>query len=326
VLSDRFEQARNFCNKLWNAARFTLLNLEGYSPGPVDLAALTTEDRWILSRLSTVTVQVTEALEQFHFADAARQLYDFAWDEFCSFYVEMVKTRLAEPAFRSIAQRILAHVLDSIVRLLHPLVPFITEEIWHRLGEAAPERGLTKPTRAAASVMIAPWPEADRSLQDPAIESQFAKFQAVLAGLREVRSRQDIPPKTPIQFAVKTDPVTQKLLEPMAPYFASMAGATATAWGPNVQAPPRSANFSAAECDVFVDLAGHIDLDAERVRTEKEKKNVEQQIDAKEKKLSNDNFVSRAPADVVQKERDSLTALRERLKSLCATLDELNRA
>ncbi len=326
VISEKFEKARNFCNKLWNAARFTLLNLEGYTPGPVDLAALTTEDHWILSRLTTVTAQVTEALEQFHFADAARLLYDFAWDEFCSFYVEMVKTRLAEPPSRTTAQRILAHVLDSIVRLLHPLVPFITEEIWQRLGEAAPERGLIKPLRVAESVMIAPWPEADRSLQDSAIEAQFAKFQAVLAGLREVRSRQNIAPKTPIQFAVRTDAATQKLLEPMAPYFASMAGATATAWGPDVQAPPRSANFSAAGCEVFVDLAGHIDLDAERARGEKEKKNIEQQIEAKQKKLANENFVSRAPADVVQKERESLTALQDRLQSLTAALDELSRA
>jgi valyl-tRNA synthetase len=327
VISDRFEKARNFCNKLWNAARFTLLNLEGYAAaGSVDLAALTTEDRWLLSRLTTVNSQVTDALDQFHFADAARQLYDFAWDEFCSFYLEMVKTRLAEPSSQATAQRILAHVLDTIVRLLHPMIPFITEEIWQRLGEAAPERGLEEPTRAAESVMIAPWPEADRRLHDAEIESQFAKFQAVLSGLREARSRQNIPPKTPIKFAVKTDPATQVLLEPMSPYFASMAGATATAWGPGVQAPRRSANFAAAGCEVYVDLAGHIDLDAERARSEKELENLRKQIDAKEKKLANENFVSRAPAEVVQKERESLTALRDRLQSTTAALEELKRA
>jgi valyl-tRNA synthetase len=325
VISDRFELARNFCNKLWNAARFTLLNLEGYTPGAVDLAALTTEDRWILSRLATVTEQITDALDQFHFAEAARQLYDFAWGEFCSFYLEMVKTRLSEPSSRATAQRVLAHVLDSIVRLLHPMVPFITEEIWQRLAEAAPERGLTKPTRAIESVMIAPWPEVDRRLQDSDIEARFAKFQAVLSGLREVRSRQSIPPKTPIHFAVKTDPTTQKLLEPMAPYFAAMAGATATTWGPAVQPPAQSANFTAVGCDVFVDLAGHIDLDAERARKEKESEQLLQQIEAKERKLANENFVSRAPADVVQKERESLTALRDRLASTSAALDELKR-
>ncbi|HKD36525.1 MAG TPA: class I tRNA ligase family protein, partial [Pirellulales bacterium] len=326
VISERFELARNFCNKLWNAARFTLLNLEGYTAGSVDLAALTTEDRWVLSRLTTVTGQVTGALDQFHFADAARQVYDFAWDEFCSFYLEMVKTRLAEPSSRATAQRILAHVLDAIVRLLHPMIPFITEEIWQRLGEAAPERGLEKPLRAAESVMIAPWPESDRRLHNAKIESQFAKFQAVLSGVRDVRSRQKILPKTPMKFAVKTDPTTQKLLEPMSPYFTSMAGATATAWGPAVQAPPQSANFAAADCEVFVDLAGHIDLDAERARNKKELENLRKQIDAKEKKLANENFVSRAPADVVQKERESLAALRGRLESTTAALAELNRA
>ncbi len=326
VISERFELARNFCNKLWNAARFTLLNLEGYTAGSLDLAALTTEDRWILSRLTTVTGQVTDALDQFHFAEAARQLYDFAWDEFCSFYLEMVKTRLAATSSRTTAQRVLAHVLDSIVRLLHPMIPFITEEIWQRLGEAAPERGLERPARAAESVMIASWPEVDRRLQDPEIEARFTRFQAVLSGLREVRSRQNIPPKTPIKFTVKTDRATQELLEPMSPYFASMAGATAAAWGTDIQPPPQSANFSAAGCEVFVDLVGHIDLDAERSRSEKELENLRKQIDAKVKKLANESFVSRAPAEVVQKERESLAALRDRFQSTTAALEELKQA
>jgi valyl-tRNA synthetase len=326
VISDRFEKARNFCNKLWNAARFTLLNLEGYTPGPVDLAALGTEDRWILSRLATVTEQVTSALERFHFAEAARQLYDFTWDEFCSFYVEMVKTRLADAISRPAAQRILAHVLDTILRLLHPLIPFITEDIWQRLAEAAPIRGLTAPARATDSIMIAPWREADHGRQDPAIESQFAKFQAVLGGLNEVRSRQGIAPKTAIHFSVKTDEATRKLLEPMGPYFAKMAGATATAWGSDLKPPPRSATFTSAGCEVFVDLAEFFDPDAEKARGEKERENLIQQIAAKEKKLSNENFVSRAPPDVVQKERESLSALRDRLQSTEAALAELTRS
>ena len=115
---------------------------------------------------------------------------------------------------------------------------------------------------------------------------------------------------------MKTDAATQKLLEPMAPYFASMAGATATAWGPDLPAPAQSANFTAAGCEVFVDLAGHIDVDAEIARDEKEAENLRRQIDAKEKKLANENFVSRAPADVVQKEREGLAALEERLQAL----------
>jgi valyl-tRNA synthetase len=325
VISERFEVARNFCNKLWNASRFVLLNLEGYEPGWIDRRELAVEDRWILSRLSTVTEQVTEALEGYHFADAARVLYDFAWDEFCSFYVEMVKTRLSEPASRGLAQRVLAHALDTLLRLLHPIVPFLTEEVWHLLAEYAPERGLERPAAAAESVIIAPWPMADRAHQDQQIEARFGKFQALLAGLREVRARQNIAPKTPIHFSVRCDNDTVKLLQPMAAYFASMAGATATAWGPAVEPPALSANFTAAACDVFVDLAEHIDVAAEIARNEKELEKLRTHIAGKESKLANESFTARAPADVVAREREQLAELRDRLASTTATLADLRK-
>jgi valyl-tRNA synthetase len=325
VISERFEVARNFCNKLWNASRFALLNLEGYSPARVDRRELAVEDRWMLSRLSTVTAQVTEAIEGYHFADAARVLYDFAWDEFCSFYVEMVKTRLAEPSSRAVAQRVLAYSLDTLLRLLHPIVPFLTEEVWHLLAEYAPKRGLDEPAQAAESVIIAPWPQAEASLQDAAIEARFAKFQALLGGLREVRARQNIAPRTPIHFAVRCDDDTARLLQPMEAYFASMAGATATAWGPQVQSPALSANFTAAGCEVFVDLAEHIDVAAEISRNEKEIEKIAGHIAAKEKKLANESFTSRAPADVVAREREQLQELRDRLASGTAALEELKK-
>ncbi len=140
VVSERFEGARNFCNKLWNASRFVMLNLENYRAGSVQDAELAFEDRWILSRLTTITRQVTEALEQYHYADAARTLYDFCWDEFCSSYIEMVKGRFQEPAQRATAQRVAAFALDVILRLLHPMIPFISDEIWHLLGTIAPQR------------------------------------------------------------------------------------------------------------------------------------------------------------------------------------------
>ena len=142
VVSERFELARNFCNKLWNASRFALMNLEGYTPGAVADADLLVEDRWILSRLATVTQETTAALAEYRYADAAKSLYGFAWDEFCSFYVEMVKARLSDPAARPTAQRVLAHTLDTLLRLLHPMIPFVTEEVWQLLAEAAPQRGI----------------------------------------------------------------------------------------------------------------------------------------------------------------------------------------
>jgi len=140
-----------------------------------------------------------------------------------------------------------------------------------------------------------------------------------------VRSRQNIGPKTPIHFSVRSDAETQAVLRPMAPYFQSMAGATATAWGPDVQSPAMSANFTAAGCEVFVDLAEHIDVNAERIRMEKEKLQLEIQITSKEKQLANENFVRRAPAEVVAKERAALAELKDRLAAVIAALHKLSR-
>jgi valyl-tRNA synthetase len=325
VTSERFELARNFCNKLWNASRFALMNLEGFSPAKVDAAELAVEDRWLLSRLATVTQGVTEALANYHFSEAARQLYDFAWDEFCSFYVEMVKTRLADPQARPVAQRVLAHTLDTLLRLLHPMTPFITEEVWQLLRQIAPERGIDRPERAAESIMIAPWPQADRARQDAQIEARFARFQEVLKGLREIRSRQNIPPKTPIEFVVRSDEATAELLRPMEVYFDSMAGAKARGWGPGVEAPATSATYNLPGIEIFVDLAGLIDVEAEIAKNKKELEKLGGMILAKEKKLANEGFASRAPADVVQKERDSLAELRERQAAIEKFLVELRK-
>ena len=162
VVSERFELARNFCNKLWNASRFSLMNLEGFDPGRVADDELMVEDSWILSRLSTVTGQVTHALAEYRYADAARVLYDFAWDEFCSFYVEMVKGRLQDPAGRAVAQRVLAHTLDTLLRLLHPMIPFLTEDVRQRLGKIAPSGGSTKCFRRPRASWWRPGPRAIR--------------------------------------------------------------------------------------------------------------------------------------------------------------------
>jgi valyl-tRNA synthetase len=323
VVSERFELARNFCNKLWNAARFVLLNLEGYAFAPIADADLAVEDRWILSRLSSVTSQVTAALEQYHFADAMRLAYEFAWDEFCSFYLEMVKNRLQDPAARPVAQQVLAHTLDNLLRLLHPAIPFITEEIWHLLAAAAPERGLARSERPAESVMKADWPQPETARQDSAIEARFAHFQDVLRGLREIRSRQNIPPKTPIRFALRTSDEIVELLRPMAAAIQSMANAEATAWGSDVESPPTCARLALTAGEVLVDLAGLIDKDAEIARNEKERERLTGFVQGKRAKLANANFVDRAPAEVVQKERESLVEAEQKIAALEATLAAL---
>ena len=326
MVSERFELARNFCNKLWNASRFTLLNLEGFSPGPAGDGDLMLEDRWILSRLATVTEQVTQCLESYRYSEAARSVYDFAWDEFCSFYVEMVKERLGDASQRPAVQRVLAHTLDALLRLLHPMIPFITEEVWQLLARVAPQRGLPEPAAATESVMMATWPKVDASRQDTQIEQQFSEFQAVLGALREIRSRQGIAPRQEIEFCVQCEDKTAKLLSPMESYLASMAKAHSTGWGPSIQPPATGAQIRVSSMEVYVDLKDLIDVDAEIARNEKQQQKLQGQIKGKEKKLANGNFVDRAPADVVQRERDSLVQLREQLESVESALASLRRA
>jgi valyl-tRNA synthetase len=323
VVSERFELARNFCNKLWNVARLALLNLDGYTAQAVTEAELAFEDRWILSRLATVTGQVTAALDEYHFADAARVLYDFAWDEFCSSYAEMVKRRLDDPASRAAAQRVLAHVLDQLLRLLHPLIPFLTEEVWQLLDQVAPRRGLGQPASAAESIVIAPWPAADAARRDEVLESRFACYQSVLGALREIRSRQNIAPRQSIEFHVCCDEATVQLLRPMQPYFLAMANATGVAWGGSVVPPATHAHIRLPSCEVYVDLKDFLDVPAEIARNEKQRDRLLAMIQGKQQRLESEAFVSRAPAAVVQRERENLDQLRQQLASVEQALDKL---
>ncbi|MCA9121992.1 MAG: valine--tRNA ligase [Planctomycetaceae bacterium] len=323
VVSERFEQARNFCNKLWNASRFAMMNLEGYEAGVVSDADLAVEDRWLLSRLATVTEEVTQSLETYHFADAMRSLYDFAWDDFCSFYIEIAKERLQNDATRVTAQRVLAYALDNLLRLLHPVAPFITEEIWGLLAQFAPTRGLTEIGKPVERVIVAPWPIADEKRKDAKIEAEFKSFQNVLGAVREIRSRQNIAPKKAIEFVVKADTEAIALLEPLKPYFAGMANATVADWGPDVEPPATNAHINLQGIDVYVNLAGLIDVSAEIERLEKDAGKLQGLIQGKEKKLDNANFVDRAPADVVAKERESLAGFKEQLKAVRMSLEAL---
>ncbi len=297
VVSERFETARNFVNKLWNAARFALMNLDGYQPHSINLADLPLEDRWLLSRLATVTSQVTDATEHYRFAESSRILYDFAWDEFCSFYVEIAKPRLSDDSMRATTQSVMAHGLDTLCRLLHPTMPFVTESIWAFLNEAAPQRGVPEPQPAGPFAMRAPWPVAETSHYDPSIERQFSEFQEIVGAIRRIRASQNIPPREKVPVAIRCSTSSQELLEPMRSYFEGLAGAEIVALGPQAEAFETDAPLalSSIDIDVHVDLERFIDADAELSRLEKLLGQLIKQITGKEQKLGNENFVSRAP-------------------------------
>jgi len=310
IVSERFEQSRNFVNKLWNASRFTLMNLDGFTPQAFTLDELNVEDRWLLSRLASVTQTVTEALGSYQFAEAARAAYDFAWDEFCSFYVEIAKPRLSDDGERAKVQNVLAHALDTLLRLLHPIMPFVTEAIWGHLNQVAPSRGLNGGQTALPSIMRAAWPTVDASQLDSSIEQQFSHFQAVLGAIREIRSRQNIPPKETIPFAVRCEAATVALLQPMQDYFVALANAEPVGMG---AVEPFETGVQVAvtshDLDVYIDLEKFIDVDAELTRLGKLQERLEKQIAGKRGKLANESFTSRAPANIVAQERASLADL-----------------
>lgn len=324
VVGERFEVARNFCNKLWNASRFVMMNLENYRPREISKKELFVEDRWILSKLATLTNRVTSSLENYKFSDAARALYDFAWDDFCSFYVEISKARLDDPERRDVAQNVLLGVLDALLRLLHPIVPFVTEEVWRRLNDFAPTRGL-HPREASESITIAQWPVADSSAINESIEAQFAQFQEALRCVREARARQNVPPRTEVRFVIRCSDEIASLIRPMDEYFKSMARSVLVEIGSNVVVPALSSNATTASMEVYVDVADLIDLDSEIKKKEKDVEKLNAFIKSKEAKLSGD-FVKKAPESVVEKERSSLEDLRSQLESNLKALDKFRTA
>ncbi len=325
VVSERFETARNFVNKLWNASRFTLMNLEGFTPQEIDVAKLPIEDKWLLSRLSTVTRQVSDGIDQYQYSDVAQVLFDFAWNEFCSFYVEIAKPRLSDPEQKVVTQNVIAHGLDQLLRLLHPIMPFVTESVWGYLGELAPKRGVPRPVDAGPFVMTSEWPTAHAEHHDVQIERQFSEFQQIVAAIRQIRASQNIKPSDTVPVAIRCDESSRELLAPMKAYFLGLASADVVAIGADVQAFETDAHLGLPEAnvDVHVDLEQFIDVDAELGRLEKLLGQITGQITGKENKLNNESFVSRAPVEIVAKERESLVVLREQYVSVSGDISRL---
>lgn len=325
VVSERFEVARNFVNKLWNASRFVMMNLSGYEYGPISEQELALEDQWILSRLATVTKQAEEDILHYRYADAARCVYDFAWDHFCSLYVEMAKPRLQDSETRVQVQRVLAHVLDRMLRLLHPITPFVTEAIWQQLAKITSKRDLITGELASQWIVKAPWPSVDASFIRPEVEKQFSHFVQLIGAVREIRSRQNIAPKDRVGFSVRCSRETEQLLAPMSRFLESMASAYAVQWSQSPAIPAVHAHVAIPEMDVYVDLSQFIDVGAEITRNEKLLANLVKQIQGKESRLSNESFVSRAPADIIEKERQALQDLLQQRSAAEEAIDKLRK-
>jgi len=321
--SKDFEMGRNFANKIWNAARFLLMNLDGYRPEAIRLEELPLEDRWILSRLATTAKSVTAQLDGYRFSEAARTVYDFTWSEFCDWYVEMSKGRLRIAEQKPIAQRVLLGVLDGILRLVHPIMPFVTESIWQVLNEAAFERGLPSPEPAAESVCIAPWPAYPEEWQDAAMETRMARMQELVGTVRETRNRYGIEPRTPLEVTVKCGEAVARDFCQLEPFIKHLAGIGALHIGPDVPKPAQAATQVYGEFQAFVSLAGLIDVEAEIARLEKQKAERERALLAARAKLANPGFVEKAKPEAVQAERERVAELEKQLETIVENLRDL---
>ncbi|MFM8578297.1 MAG: class I tRNA ligase family protein [Planctomycetaceae bacterium] len=328
AVSERFETGRSFSNKLWNATRFVLMNIEGFqgvslAPGVGGWASRPLEERWLASRLSSVAREASAAIDGFRFAEAARLLYAFAWDEFCSAYLELCKARLSDPVTRPGAQATLLLGLDTILRLLHPIMPFVTEEIWQHLREVCGDRRLPWDDGSLSAIlMTARWPTPPAEWYSESTERQFASFLAVVGAVREIRARQNVPPRTRVIVGVRCEDDLAALLEPMRPAIESMAVADIVGIG-LVDRPPAAMVVAGMGYEVFVDPTGLVDVPAEIIRVERDLQKLIGLIDGKRRKLEGEAFVSRAPAAVVEGERRQLAEMEDRAATARQTLEDL---
>ncbi len=307
---DKFEMGRNFANKLWNATRFLLMYLpaEELDPEPSTEAF---EDRWIVSRYQATVEKITAALESFDFHGAVTGLYEFSWNEFCDWYVEFIKPRIredAEPTSRRAALSTARHVLSGILEMLHPVMPFVTEELWQAIPG---HRG---------QLVTAAWPECPKSLRNQECEEQMALLQKLTRSIRTIRSEMNVKPAQQVTVRIRTEqPAVTEVLDRYGNLLQAMARVSDLEHASEMSAPPQSASEVHAEAVVYVPLAGLIDVGKERERLQRDLAKQRKDLSSIEKKLGNARFLQNAPADIVAKERAKL----EKLSAICSRLERL---
>jgi len=318
----RIEGYRNFCNKLWNAARYVLMNTEGEDCGtsPGSDIKLSLADRWIRSRLQQTIGNVTEAIEGYRFDHAAQAIYEFTWNEYCDWYLELSKTVLNDEnstdAAKRGTRRTLVTVLETLLRLAHPVIPFITEEIWQQVAPLAGVEGRT--------IMQQPWPVADESLLDTYTEDEMQWVMQFILGIRKIKGEMNISPgkQVPVLLAHCTPIDEQRAIDHRA-YLDFLARTESISVLSDTDDEPESAITLVGDMRVLIPMAGLIDKEAEIKRLEKEIGRFDGEIQRLEKKLSNSGFVDKAPEAVVQKERDKLVDAEKALANLQAQMTKI---
>ena len=313
---NRIESTRNFANKIWNASRFALMNLDGYDKN-AEKAPLTLADQWILSRLQHTIQAVSDYLEKFELGEAGRLIYDFIWGEVCDWYIELAKPRLynkEDAAQRATAQSVLCRVLGDAMKLLHPYMPFITEEIWQHL----PHEG--------KSIMIAPWPKADDALIDDTVEKQMTVIMDSIKSIRNMRAEVNAAPGHKAPATVLVDEDLKDVFKAHASYIQQLGTVDSLTIGGMDDVAPENAMAAVVNgAKVYLPLKGLIDVEKELARLQKELNGAEKEAKRAAGKLSNQNFLSKAPAEVVEKEKTKQTEVLARIDGLKERMETLRK-
>ena len=318
----RLEASRNFANKLWNAARFVISRIDDadalagwHEPHPVHR-----HDRWVLSRLSRVTAEVDRSMGQYQFGEAQRVLHDFLWGEYCDWYIEMAKTRLSQQDGNGQSPMpVLVYVLERVLRLLHPFMPFITEEVWARLGERLPHDA-DRPE----ALIVAPYPEADPNMVDEEAEAEIGAVIEIVRSVRNLRAEFRIQPSQTIGVAVDSPDYTE-VVASEAPTLRSLGRVEPAPVGAGVPSTGSNDTVSLvlSSGTVAVPLGGLIDLDREVRRLNDDLKKLTARIDGARNRLADERFLGRAPEEVVERERQRLDDMRDRHARMSDILSRL---
>jgi len=313
------EASRNFTNKLWNASRFVMMNLEGQTPQQLGVPSenLDLSDRWILSRFYQVVQQTRNDIDNFGLGEAAKGLYEFTWGDFCDWYIELVKPRLQgeNAASRKAAQQTLAYVLEGILKLFHPFMPHITEEIWHTLTQAGEDQYLA----------VQAYPEVDTNQIDAELEHQFDLLIGTIRTIRNLRAEADVKPGAKVQTILQSESDRERqILARGQSYIQNLAKVETLSIVEKLESAPEAIAGVVGTVQVLVPLAGVVDVDGLKAKLERDLKKIEGEITALSGRLSNSKFVDKAPADVVQGARDVLAEAEKQAEILKARLDQLS--
>ncbi|MCF6092689.1 valine--tRNA ligase [Microaerobacter geothermalis] len=311
---ERVEAARNFANKIWNASRFALMNLEGFTVDQINLSGpLSTPDQWILHRLNETIKDVTRLLDQFEFGEVGRILYNFIWDDFCDWYIEMAKITLYgnDEKGKLKTKSVLTYVLDQILKLLHPYMPFVTEEIWQHI----PHQG--------ESIMSSKWPVANDQFDYPEAAKEMGLLMDIIKAVRNIRAEVNVPLSKKIELLVRTNEENLRLLKEGESYLRRFCNTETLRMGPELSVPEKTMSAVVTGAEIYLPLAGLIDIDKEIERLSKELVTLNYEVDRVQKKLSNKGFIDKAPAHVVEEERKKEKDYLEKREKVKIRLEEL---